>query len=109
LRRVVNSLDLPELDLYNKSFSASHGTLEGSEAASFHSEVMDFCGRLKQSYQKKARSIIAMVEAVPKKEQFSKLMFTDMDKQLAQFETDIANKELTLSRLDECLAKLKKT
>jgi predicted GTPase len=108
LRRVVNDLVLPDLDIYTESFPEEYGILSGYEAVSFRKEVTEFAGQLKKDYQTKSRSIVGTLKKIPQKVQFSKLMFADMDRQLTQLEADIENKQLTLSRLDDFLVKLKK-
>jgi GTPase Era involved in 16S rRNA processing len=129
LRRMMNSLILPEFDISSHSYSNVYeqkeepkqktgpfgmlggfssgmrsrtGTLEGTDAEEFISEVNEYLGTLRTLFTKKTNEFIKDIETASKKEKMSGMIFGDIDKQITQLEQEIGNKKLTLDRLDKC-------
>jgi hypothetical protein len=130
LRRLVNNMKLPYIDLrefaFDKrgniqagSFSGAFftktpvdrsysGDLAGDEASAFIGEAQSYLGELRTYYRKQTEVFIEALEQSAKREKMSKLIFADLQKQLATLEAELGNKKLTLGRLKECLAALSK-
>jgi predicted GTPase len=111
LRRMVNNMELPDLDLSGLSFSSGSrsysGTLEGSEAEEFIDEVQAYMGDLRTKYSKQTSDFIDSLEKTAKRERMSELIFADLRKQLETLEKELGNKKLTLDRLNKCQSALK--
>jgi predicted RNase H-like nuclease (RuvC/YqgF family) len=133
LRRMVNNLELPELNLSEFSFSARHekanseaqtyspwtplrskthsytGTLEGSEAEKFMDTIQTYLGELRAYYCKQTSDFIAGLEKSAKRERMSELIFSDLQKQIETLEKELGNKKLTLDRLEKFQTALKES
>jgi len=110
LRRVVNNMELPNLDLGSNVFSSSYsGTIHDSEIDRFKDEVESYLSNLKNVFNKARDEFISGMEKSAKREKMSGMIFSNLKKQLESLEKDIENKEQTLSRLKKCLSELKKT
>jgi hypothetical protein len=133
LRRLVNNMELPELDLSEFSFSARYekaepekgqnsglfssffppgqrsytGTLEDSEAKAFMDTVQTYLSDLKNYYSKQTNTFIANIEKSAKREKMSGMIFGDLHKQIETLEKELKNKQLILDRLSKCLEALK--
>jgi hypothetical protein len=111
LRRLVNNMELPDLDLTGLAFSSdSHsytGTLEEYEAEAFLDEVQTYIGQLRTKYDKQTGNFITSLEKTAKREKMSELIFADLQKQIATLEKELGNKKLTLDRLEKCRAALR--
>jgi hypothetical protein len=103
LRRMMNNMELPELDLSSHAFNSGHtGALEGYEAEAFMDEANNYIAGLRTLYSKKTGEFISAIEKSAKKEKVSNLIFKDLQEQIDTLEKEIGNKKLTLDRLDKC-------
>jgi tRNA U34 5-carboxymethylaminomethyl modifying GTPase MnmE/TrmE len=111
LRRMVNNMELPDLDLSGLLFGSGSrsytGTLEGDEAEQFMEEVQMYMAELRTKYAKLTNDFIKTLEKTAKQERMSGLIFADMQKQLEVLEKELGNKKLTLDRLHKCQAVLR--
>ena len=109
LRRIVNNMELPNLDLGSNTFSSSFsGTIEDNDIDRFDDEVQGFLANLKNVFNKERDDFISVVEKNAKKEKMSDMIFSELKKQLETLEKEIENKELTLDRLKKCCSVLEK-
>jgi predicted GTPase len=103
LRRIVNNMELPDIDIGSRAFTSSQtGTLEGSAADNFISEVQTYLGQLRTFYGKQTKEFIAELDKTAKREKMSGLILGDIGKQLETLENELTNKNVTLDRLDKC-------
>jgi tRNA U34 5-carboxymethylaminomethyl modifying GTPase MnmE/TrmE len=103
LRRLVNKIELPELDLSSHTFHGSQtGTLEQNEAEKFIDEVRAWLVDLRGFYSKETGNIIKEMEKSAKQEQASALVLGDISKQQETLENELKNKHATLDRLKKC-------
>ena len=103
LRRQVNKIKLPELDLSSHRFPGSQtGVLEKDEAEKFISEVQSWLGDLRTFYDKETNKFIKELEKIAQGEKMSTLVLGDIDKQLETLESELNNKNVTLDRLKKC-------
>ena len=103
LRRMVNNVELPELDLSSHKFPGSQtGTLEGDKAEQFIAEVDKWMGDLRDYYRKQIKDFIAALEKTAQGEKMSALVLGDIGKQLETLESELNNKNVTLDRLKKC-------
>jgi len=110
LRRLVNSMELPDLDLGSNIFSSSlSGTIEDDDIDRFNDEVMAYMSNLRNIFNKSRDEFISKAEQSAKREKMSEMIFSDLKKQLEALEKEIENKELTLERLKKCRSELEKT
>ncbi|MHC6202825.1 dynamin family protein [Breznakiellaceae bacterium SP9] len=108
LRRMVNAMELPDLDLASHAFtSTASGTLEGSEAERFIEEVNTYQMNLKTVYNQKTNEFIRAIEESAKREKASDSIFNNLRTQIETLEKEIGNKKLTLDRLEKCLTALR--
>jgi len=109
LRRLVNNMELPDLDLGSNKFNSSlSGTLEDDDIDRFNDEVMGYMSNLRNIFNKARDEFISKAEQSAKREKMSGMIFSDLKKQLESLEKDIANKELTLERLKKCRSSLER-
>ena len=110
LRRLVNNMELPNLDLGSNTFNSSHsGTLEGDyEIDRFIDEVESYRSHLRTVFNKATDEFLSTMEKTAKREKMSDMIFADLKKQLESLEKEIENKEYTLDQLKKCLAALEK-
>jgi len=110
LRRLVNNMELPELDLGSNKFNSSmSGTLEDDDIDRFNDEVMGYMSNLRSIFDKARDEFISKAEKSAKREKMSEMIFSDLKKQLETLEKEIENKGLTLERLKKCRSALEKT
>jgi predicted GTPase len=103
IRRLVNNMELPELDLSSRAFSGSQtGTLEGDSAEQFISEVQAHLEKLRIFYREQTHEFISALEKTSKREKMSGLVLGDIGKQLENLENELNNKNVTLDRLKKC-------
>jgi hypothetical protein len=103
LRRVVNNMELPDLDLGSNTFTSSFsGIIEDSDIDRFEDEVLKYETNLRNVFNRARDDFISGMEKSAKREKMSDMIFSDLKKQLESLEKDIENKELTLKRLEEC-------
>lgn len=103
LRRMVNNMELPDLDISSRAFAGSQtGTLEGDDADEFISEVQTYLGELRTFYGKQTNDFIAALDKTAKREKMSGLILGDIGKQLETLENELKNKNVTLDRLEKC-------
>jgi predicted GTPase len=108
LRRLVNNMELPELDLSGHAFSSSaSGTLKDSAVESFMDEVSTYLSHLRSIFSKATGDFVNTLEKSAKREKMSDLMFADLKGQIESLEQEIVNKDATLDRLGKCLDALK--
>jgi predicted GTPase len=109
LRRMVNNMELPELDIVSHAFSsAASGTLKNYEAEQFLDAANSYLGELRTFYSKKTNEFITAIENSAKREKVSDLIFKDLRTQIETLEKEIGNKKLTLDRLSKCLTALQR-
>jgi len=109
LRRLVNNMELPDLDLGSNIFSSSlSGTIEDYDIDRFNDEVMAYMSNLRNIFNKARDEFISKAEQSAKREKMSEMIFSDLKKQLDSLEKEIENKELTLDRLKKCRSTLEK-
>jgi hypothetical protein len=107
LRRMVNNMELPDLDMSSHAFTSSaSGTLEDDAAKRFLDEANSYLGDLRTVYGKKTNEFIAAIEQSAKREKVSDVIFKDLRTQIETLENEIGNKKLTLDRLGKCLRAL---
>jgi hypothetical protein len=107
LRRLVNNMELPDLDLGSNAFNTSHsGTIEDDDIDDFMEEVQTYISNLRMIFNKARDEFIQTLEKTAKREKMSDMIFTDLRAQLETLEKEINNKELTLDRLNKCAASL---
>jgi len=107
LRRLVNNMELPNLDLGSNTFkSSSSGTIEGHEIDRFLDEVEAYRANLRNVFNKARDEFISTMEKSAKRERMSDMLFANFRKQLESLKNEIQNKELTLDRLDRCASSL---
>jgi hypothetical protein len=109
LRRVVNNMELPDLDLGSNTFSSSFsGTIEDSDIDRFEDEVLKYETNLRNVFNRARDDFISGMEKSAKREKMSDMIFSDLKKQLEDLEKDLEKKDLTLKRLKQCLSTLEK-
>ena len=107
LRRLVNNMELPNLDFGSNTFSGSlSGTVEDDDVDRFMDEAHSFMTNLRNVFNKTRDEFLSTMEKSAKREKMSELLFSNFKKQLESLEKEIQNKELTLDRLDKCAAAL---
>jgi len=109
LRRMVNNMEMPELDLGKHAFRGSYsGALEGKKKVEdFLNEVYTYLSNLRSVFSKNTSNFLSMLEKSAKREKISGMLFKDMREQIGTLEKEIGNKKLTLERLSKCLSELK--
>lgn len=109
LRRIVNKMELPNLDMGLNVFSSSFsGTIENHQIDYFMDEVETFKSNLKNTYIKVRDQFLTTMEKSAKSEKMSDLLFSNMKKDVDSLEKEIKNKELTMDRLKKCASMLEK-
>jgi len=109
LRRLVNNMELPDLDLGSNKFNSSFsGTIEDDDIDRFYDEMQTYMSNLKNTFNKARDEFISKAEQSAKREKMSGMIFSDLKKQLETLEKEIENKELTLERLKKCRSALEK-
>jgi len=109
LRRLINNMELPDLDLGSNKFKSSfNGTIENNNVDRFSDEVLAYMDNLKNIFNKARDTFISKAEKSAKREKMSDMIFSDLKKQLETLEKEIENKELTLDRLKKCRSALEK-
>ncbi|MCL1993766.1 MAG: dynamin family protein [Spirochaetes bacterium] len=107
LRRVVNNMELPNLDLGSNRFKSSFsGTIEGGNIDRFMDEMDHFVSNLKTTFNKERDAYLSVVEKSAKRENMSAMLFSGLKSQLENLGKDLENKEATLDRLAKCSAAL---
>jgi len=110
LRRLINNMELPDLDLGSNKFKSSfNGTVENNSVDRFLDEVSDYMDGLKIIFNNARDNYISKAEKSAKQEKMSDMIFSDLKKQLETLEKEIENKELTLDRLKKCRSALEQT
>jgi hypothetical protein len=110
LRRLINNMELPNLDFGSNTFSSSlSGTIEGDyDVDRFMDEVSAFMSNLKNIFNKARDEFLSTMEKSAKREKMSEMLFSNFRKQLESLEKEMQNKELTLDRLKKCVSVLEK-
>ena len=108
LRRLVNNLELPELDLGSNKFNSSYsGIIEGDyQIEQFVEEVESYRSNIRAVFTKARDEFLSMMEKSAKRENMSDLLFSNMKTELESLEKEIENRELTLERLKKCVSAL---
>jgi hypothetical protein len=109
LRRLVNNMELPNLDLGSNTFNSSFsGTIKDRYIDRFVDEAESFMTNLRNVFNRARDEFLSSVEKSAKREKMSDMIFSDLKKQLESLEKEIENKKLTLDRLKKCLSALEK-
>jgi hypothetical protein len=109
LRRLVNNMELPDLDLGSNRFNSSFsGKIEGNDIDRFLDEVYAYMSNLRIVFNKARDDFISKAEKSAKREKMSGMIFAELKKQLESLEKEIENKESTLDRLKKCCGALEK-
>lgn len=108
IRKVVGNMKIPSFNLSSQKFTSGHsGVLKDEEQISeFMEAAEEYRDNLRSAYSSQIRTFLSEMETSAKKDRLSDLLFGSMDKELSELEKQIANKESTLKRYNDCLAAL---
>lgn len=108
IRKVVGNMKIPSFNLSSQKFTSGHsGVLKDEEQISeFMEAAEEYRDNLRSAYSSQIRTFLSEMETSAKKDILSDLLFGSMDKELSELEKQIANKESTLKRYNDCLAAL---
>jgi len=105
IRRLVNSLELPILDLgshrFHSSFSA---TIKNDDIDIFDGEVKVYLSDLKIAFNRAMDGFLRGMEQSVKGQKLSYMLFSGLRKEIEAREGEIQNKERIIDRLTKCAA-----
>ena len=108
IRKVVGNMKIPSFNLSSQKFTSGYsGVLKDEvQISEFMEAAEEYRDNLRSAYSSQIRTFLSEMETSAKKDRLSDLLFGSMDKELSELEKQIANKESTLKRYNDCLAAL---
>ncbi|MCX6076294.1 MAG: dynamin family protein [Campylobacterales bacterium] len=108
MRSILSSVNYPEISYENKFPQAlkKSGTLKEREAEEFIEEVNNYISSLKSSVKRDIKDYVNSLVATLKIKNIGESIFSKYAKEIEQLQSDIENKELSLSRLNYVLKQL---
>lgn len=103
IRRQVNSLEIPRIDLSQYLFKDSTtGVLEAGAAERYLDKALDHLTQLRQKANELSREFIRELDESARQFRISDLLFADLNRELRNLEELLETKNASLKRLKSC-------